>query len=358
MSEIFNNILTEVDRGRQGLNSGISMGLPKLEGIIDGVTQGTYTLIISSSGSGKSSFSLYSYVYRPLMEHLDDDDFKVLYISLEMSELSMFIKLLSIYIFETYGKKLSYKEILSKKRGYKLDEEGYQMILKCKDWIDKISSKIEFYDKNVSADSLYAILCSRLESCGKFTETETRKTYVPNNPNLTYVIVLDHIGLVRPKAGRTIKQEIDLVSSYLVTLREMCNISPVVIQQANREQANQARLQAGMTSFSMNDAKDSGNTVNDCSLMLAIYDPFKMSQKTHRGYKVDEIPGRFRTCQVLKNRFGECDVEVGLNFFGEINYFKELPTPDKIQNYSQYQEPDYILEELLLDKAQNEEKRS
>lgn len=268
MSTIFERILNEVKRGREGLNAGASMGLPKLEGIIDGVTQSTYTLIISSSGSGKSSFSLYSYVYKPLMDHLNDDDYKVLYVSLEMSEMSMFIKLMSIYIFETFGKKLSYKEILSKKRGYVLDEEGYGLVLQCQDWIDKISSKIEFYDKNVSADSLYAILCDRLEQCGEFVETETRKMYIPHNPTLTYVIVLDHIGLVRPKAGRTIKQEIDLVSSYLVTLREMCGISPVVIQQANREQANQARLQAGMTAFSMNDAKDSGNTNQNVSNLL------------------------------------------------------------------------------------------
>lgn len=322
------------------------MGLPKLEGIIDGVTQGTYTLIISSSGSGKSSFSLYSYVYRPLMEHLDDDNFKVLYVSLEMSELSMFIKLMSIYIFETYGKKLSYKEILSKKRGYVLDEEGYQMVLKCEDWLNKIESKIEFYDKNVSADSLYAILCNRLEQCGEFVETETRKTYIPKNPDLIYVIVLDHIGLVRPKAGRTLKQEIDLVSSYLVTLREMCNISPVVIQQANRDHGNIERFKAGKSAFTMNDSKDSGNTVNDCNIMLAIFDPFKEGIRNHRGYSVEEMAGRFRTCQVLKNRFGECDVEVGLNFFGEINYFMELPTPDKISNYTQYQEPDYILNML------------
>ena len=346
MSRIFQTILKEIDRGRQGLNAGASMGLPKLEGIIDGVTQGTYTLIISSSGSGKSSFSLYSYVYRPLMEHLDDDNFKVLYVSLEMSELSMFIKLMSIYIFETYGKKLSYKEILSKKRGYVLDEEGYQMVLKCEDWLNKIESKIEFYDKNVSADSLYAILCNRLEQCGEFVETETRKTYIPKNPDLIYVIVLDHIGLVRPKAGRVLKQEIDLVSSYLVTLREMCNISPVVIQQANRDHGNIERFKAGKSAFTMNDSKDSGNTVNDCNIMLAIFDPFKEGIRNHRGYNVEEMAGRFRTCQVLKNRFGECDVEVGLNFFGEINYFMELPTPDKISNYTQYQEPDYILNML------------
>lgn len=339
---IFNTILQEVDRGRQGLNLGSSMGLPKLEGIIDGVNQGTYTLIISSSGSGKSSFSLYSYVYRPLMDHLDDDNFKVLYVSLEMSALSMFIKLMSIYIFETFGKRLSYKEILSRKRGYKLDDEGYRMILQCKDWIEKIEKKLEFYDKNVGADALYAILCSRLEKLGKFTETETRKIYTPNNPDLVYLVVLDHIGLLKTKQGRTLKQEMDLASSYLVTLREMCNISPVVIQQANRDHGNIERFKAGKSAFTMNDAKDSGNTVNDCNIMLALFDPFKEGLKSYRGYDIENMQGKFRTCQVLKNRFGESDVEVGLNFFGEINYFIELPTPDKISDYSVYTRPDYI----------------
>ena len=100
-------ILEEVSRGRQGLNHGISIGMPKLESIMDGNTRETYTLIMSNSGSGKTSYALYCYVYRAIMEHLDDDDYKCLYISLEMNELSLYIKLLSIYIFETYGIKIS-----------------------------------------------------------------------------------------------------------------------------------------------------------------------------------------------------------------------------------------------------------
>ena len=106
---IAEKIRNEVDRGRLGLKHGISMGMPKLESVIDGVTKETYTLIISNSGAGKTSFALYAYVYKPIMEHLDDDDFKCLYFSMEMNEVSLYIKLLSIYIFETYGIELSYK---------------------------------------------------------------------------------------------------------------------------------------------------------------------------------------------------------------------------------------------------------
>ncbi len=81
--------------------------------------------------------------------------------------------------------------------------------------------------------------------------------------------------------------------------------------------------------------------------MIAIYDPIKMGQKEHRGYKLEQMPGRFRACQVLKNRFGECDVAVGINFFGEINYFKEMPLPYEINDYQKYDSPYYILDELF-----------
>jgi hypothetical protein len=82
---IVDEIFKQIDAGRSGENHGYSMGLPKLEGIIDGVTKETYTLILSNSGAGKSSFALYAYVYKPLMEHLNDNDYKVTF-SYEIKE--------------------------------------------------------------------------------------------------------------------------------------------------------------------------------------------------------------------------------------------------------------------------------
>lgn len=211
-------------------------------------------------------------------------------------------------------------------------------------WIDKISKKLEIYDKSVSANKVYAILKTRLESMGRFKETETRYTYVPNNPNLIYNVIIDHIGLVRPAQGNTLKQEIDLLSSYLVTLREKCGISPVVIQQANREQGNIERFKQGKSAFSINDAKDSGNTVQDCNIMIAIYNPNRDGLKTYKKYNIEQLGNVFRSVQVLKNRFGDCDVEVGMNFFGGINTFCELPKPDEIYDYERYTNPNYILD--------------
>lgn len=46
------NFLEAVDRGREGKAQGDSIGLPKLEQIIDGVCKGTYYLIGGESGTG------------------------------------------------------------------------------------------------------------------------------------------------------------------------------------------------------------------------------------------------------------------------------------------------------------------
>ena len=63
---IKDEIIAEIQKGRAGNNQGLSMGLPKLESIIDGVCQETYTLIISNSGAGKTSYALYAYLYKQL----------------------------------------------------------------------------------------------------------------------------------------------------------------------------------------------------------------------------------------------------------------------------------------------------
>ena len=340
-------ILNEIDRGRAGFNHGITMGMPKLESIMDGNTRETYTLIMSNSGSGKTSFALYSYVYKPLVAHLNDNDYKCLFISLEMNEISLYIKLLSIYIFETYGIQLSYKEILSRKREYILSDEHYELVKACIPWVTKVKKHLEIYDKKASAKTVYAILKQRLEKMGKFVETETRQIYIPNNQNLVYNVVIDHIALITPSDGRKLKEEIDLLSAYLVTLREKCKISPVVIQQANREQGNIERFKAGKSAFSINDAKDTGNTVQDCNVMIAIYNPYRDGLKTYRKYNIEVLQGAFRSIMVLKNRFGDCDAEVGCNFFGGINYFSELKKPDEIYDYEQYTDPNYLLKDSM-----------
>lgn len=49
---ITESLIQAIDRGREGREQGYSIGLSKLEQIIDGVCKGTYTLIGAESGVG------------------------------------------------------------------------------------------------------------------------------------------------------------------------------------------------------------------------------------------------------------------------------------------------------------------
>lgn len=273
---IAQSLLNQIDIGRTGRNQGLSMGLPKLESIIDGVTQQNYTLIFSSSGCGKTSLALYSYIFKPCLEHMTDGKFRVIYYSLEMSAEMLFAKLLSMYIFEVYGIEISVKELLSRERNYSLSDEYYHYVEECMPWLNDLEKIITVFDKGLNADMLYSTLMNELDKYGIFTEEDNRKVYHPNDPETITLVVIDHLSLVRPANGHTLKQEMDLVSSYLVTLRNRCKISPLVIMQANRESSSMDRRKAGMSNFTINDTKDSGALIYcmfhlNCIIKICIF---------------------------------------------------------------------------------------
>jgi replicative DNA helicase len=97
MGRITKNLKELIDRGRKGENHALSMGLPKLERFVDGVAQETYYLIAGGTGSGKTSFALHSFIYKPIMENIDNPDFHIIYFSLEMTAEQLLGKILSIY---------------------------------------------------------------------------------------------------------------------------------------------------------------------------------------------------------------------------------------------------------------------
>lgn len=141
------------------------------------------------------------------MDNINNENFKVIYYSLEMSAEALFVKLLSIYLWEKYGKELSFKELLSKKRGKTLSEEDFELVKDAKNWLDRIEEIITVYDRSLTADRMYAHLLKELGKYGRFEETDTRKIYIPNNKNQVILVVIDHIALMRKDKGRTKKKK-------------------------------------------------------------------------------------------------------------------------------------------------------
>ena len=209
------------------------------------------------------------------------------------------------------------------------------------DWYEDVEKIWTIYDKNVSANGLYAKIMKDLENYGHFEESENRKIYIPDDPEMIYVIGLDHFSLLYQANGHSIKEEIDIASQYLKTIR---NFGPCIVglQQTNRTQGSMDRRQQGMNNFILNDLKDSANPSQDCDVVLSVYNPNKDRLNTYRGYDIKILGGNFRTITTLKHRLGQVDQEFATNFFGESNIFAQMPLPGEIYDYSKYTNPKYL----------------
>lgn len=337
-------LFNRIEKGREGKNVGLKTGIEKFDKYTGGIQRGVYTLVFGLSGSGKSSFVLYANIYRPLKDY-PDKDIKLIYYSLELSAELLLAKLMCLYIYEEFGRTISYTDLMSWQEI--LSDEDYECVKASKAWLDSIQDKLIIFDKQLNANSFYATMMPLLKQWGDFEESDDgkRKIYIKHNPEQYVIVVIDHIGLCTPQSGNTKKQEIDMISQYAVRLRERCQVSFYVLQQENRNSSDMDRRKADMTECSSEDLKDSGNTFNDCEVCIGIYYPLKHKVKTHRGYPIiiENAQGnfiglrdRYRNAILIKNRLGVSDRTIPLNFFGEIGLFRSLPKADVINDYMPY----------------------
>ena len=292
----------------------------------------------------KSSFVIDTVIYRSLKNY-PDKDIKLVYFSLELGATFLLAKIMCLYIYDTFGKVISFTDLMSWQNI--LSDEDYECVKASRQWLDSVMDKLIIYDKALNAKSFYATMMGLLEEWGDFTESSDgrRTIYTKNNPEQLVLVVIDHVGLCTPSAGSDKKQEIDKISQYCVTLREKCEVSFYLIQQENRNSSNMDRRKADMTECSPEDLKDTGNTYNDSEVCLGIYYPLKHKIKTHRGYPIITegtgngfigLRDRYRNCLLIKNRKGVSDRAIPLNFFGELGLFNQLDKPETINDWSPY----------------------
>ena len=255
---IVDSLFQSIEKGREGLNRGLSTGLPKFDSVTYGVQRKWLNVIAGDSGSGKSSYMLYTQVFKPFQQYIADKtiDIHFLLFSFEMSAEVLLAKLLSTYLYEAYGEVISYDEILS--LSTRLTEEHYKYIVEAKPWLVELESKCEIIDKPVTAKGLYAICKEWSKKFGTYIELEktgeyVKEDYIPNNSKQFLIVCVDHIKLLSPSAGHTSKQEIDEACDYLIHFRNKCSFTINIVQQLNRNFKSMERRQNGFQLLQLDD---------------------------------------------------------------------------------------------------------
>ena len=341
-----------VKEGREGKNIGLPLGSPKLENLIDAYLPGTSYLIGGGSGSGKSTYALWTFVYNPLISFLKGEsperDPHWLMFSLEMTRSQVYAKLVSMYIMDTFGIQLRFKQIFSRGKDCILTDEEYHLLEQSKEFIQILDERLTFYEGSLTE----AVYLREVEKELKKYGTFTNDGYVANNPQQILGVLVDHFTLVKATSGRSKKEEIDAISRDSVMLRNKTKImSPIHIAQFNRDSANQERMRQQLQDPSSNDFKDSGSLYEDSQVVLAIFSPFKYKLSTYRKYNIKELEQCFIGAFLLKSRFGTSDIMIPLGFYGDCSHYKELPRPDEIYDYKKYKSPNWTLEDTKIENS-------
>lgn len=331
---LVDSFYNEINTGREGRSWGYSTGLTKLDKLTDGIKKANYTIMFALSGVGKTTITLYSYVYKPIMEHLEDDKLEIMFFNLEMKKEFILAKLLSIYLYETYNIRLGAKQILSIEMNYRLSDEDYQKVQESRQWLEKVCKILHFDDGIMNSKSFYFKVLNFLKERGKFADIDhPSHGYTPNNPDKVILFIGDHLNLARPQAGSTKKQEIDGISDWCVKFRNWTNCSFLWVMQANRTGTQVQRLTAGYNEPRIEDIMDSSVPGFDAETVLSLYSPVKDKCASYRGYDIKKLGGSCRSIICLKNRYGESDAADVLYFDGLIGTYRELPKPTDIYDY-------------------------
>lgn len=352
MGELVHRIIGNLEERRQRVLNGdincIPSPLPRFRCDFPGVEQGKYYLVSGGSKAAKTQITSFLFLFNSVLyayQHPEKVDLIVFYFPLEETPEAITLRFMSFLLYILSGGKIvrSSTDLRSVDERNPLDEDvlkelnsdRYQRIL------DFFEEHVHFYQEK-NPTGIFLKVKSYAEANGtthykemKFNRDNGKEEsaqvfdyYVPNNPNEYVLIITDHVSLLSTERGGSLKEAIDTFSTYMVTLRNRYNYSPVVIQQQNLETIGLDAFKSNKIRPTLAGLADSKNTGKDCTVMLGITNPFAFEIPTWDKYDITRLRDSARFLEIVLNREGQSNCRIGLYFNGASNYFEELPPPN------------------------------
>lgn len=311
----------------------------RLSEYLPGPQQGQYYLVSGASGAGKSQLTDDLFLFTPIdfvMEFKTDIKVKIFYYSLELDGESKMHQWMARKLFINYDIRTGV-DILKSVGAARINDNIKMAVKETKNYFDRFEDYIFFRQGSFSAQSIIQEIEQYAISHGTIVYKDDKfEKYIPNDSNEYLFIIVDHASLLSTEQGLPIKQCIEKLSRYFVTIRNNYNYIPVLIQQQSADSENVDHYKAGKLEPSKSTLGESKLTYNDCDIALGIFQPQKHEIKTYKGYNIIDMGDNYRNFSIFKNRFGKSNVNVGMYFDGAINIFKELPKKEDI-NVSHYE---------------------
>ena len=348
MASIFDKVKNSIDRGREGLNVGLPMGFNRLVEYLPNIQQRTYYLIGAGTKVGKTTLADDCFLYNPydyLMNNESDIVLDIDYFSYEIDKETKIIKGVARKLWWDHGILTDVNTILSRGRNH-CSDEIYQKVMEYRLYFETMEDVVTIHDMPDNPTGMNKYLYRKAYEHGKAEfevvgkddsgkEITRFKSYTPDNPNRYWIIMVDHIALMKQERGFNTKQNIDKMSQYFVQLRNNFGAIPVVIQQLAFDSESDERHKSSRLTPTLKDFGDSKYTTRDANVVMALFDPSRYRLDNFQNYDVRRLGNTYRNLEILANRDGEPNVNIGLNFIGPSGTFRELPRASEItdENY-------------------------
>lgn len=313
-----------------------------------GIEQSCYYTITSFTKGGKSQFTSYTFIYKPLLfcyYTKADIQIKILYFPLEETPERILQRFISWLLFYYSDGKIRISPRDLRSTISPVSEEILELIES-----DEIQDIIKYFENHVifpeeaanptgiykyckdyaeKHGTVYTKTYKHKDEFGVVKEKQTFDRYEQDNPNEYRLIIIDTINLIDTERGMTTKQAMDKLSEYCAKyLRNRYHYSPIIIQQQAFEQEGNEAFKLGRVRPSVAGLGDSKYTSRDSNVVLGLFSPFRFSLREYEGYDISKFKDNIRFLEMIVNRDGEMGGLCPLFFDGAVCQFEELPRPE------------------------------
>ena len=359
---LFDRVVGNLEERRDRVLSGkincIPCPFPRFRSEWSGIEQGRYYGVTAQQKVGKTKLANYMFLFHPLlyaMQHPNELRVKFFYISLEMSEEELYQQFIChlLYIVSRGQHRFSPKELKSTDKENPIAPEILAIIRS-----DEYKAYFEFFDSHVEIISSirnptginklmrdYArangtqykkIINFKDNKTGEITPTEVDSHYIANDPDEYVIIITDHISLIQPESGMTLKDSMTKLSSdYFVGVRNKYRYIPVVIQQQAIAGESTDNIKLGKLKPSVADLGESKILSRDYNVLFGLFSPYRHEMHDYMGYSIDKFRDNARFMEIIISREGGGGTTCPLYFDGAIDYFRELPLPFEVAKLKQ-----------------------
>lgn len=262
------------------------------------------------------------------------------YFSYEIDTDTKIIKGIIRKLWHDYGIIADVNTVLSKGQNH-CSQELYDLIIGFRDYFDDLEGILTIQDMADNPTGIFNYLINKAKKHGEIVMKNINKDasgepimrfshFIPNNPDRYHLFFIDHIALMLEERGFNTKQNIDKMSNYAVQLRNNFNMTPIVIQQLSFDTTNDDRYKSNRLTPTLKDFGDSKYTTRDANVIMTLFSPYSVGIEKFHQYDVARLGDSFRNLEILANRDGEPNINLGLNFIGPCGTFREMPKASEI----------------------------